>query len=263
MDEQSKTIVTLIVVLLLLVGVAVGKNAGLFGKDEGELLPVNGNMVVQSTITDSVIITPYNGITMTDAYMNGNYISSDYYDYYDYSSLSEDDIYKTTESLDGVFGAFDTFGKIMSGVMITISVALLVIYVIDYKLYIKLGMPKNTAMWAVIVPFVNLVFSFLEVGGLATIWSLIGAIITIYLQFKFLQLIGINPWLMFTVLIPFAGFIFAIYLGVKQAINLGDMFRKGTGFKVGLFFLAPIFKGILAFSEKEQPQGIVGLGRNI
>ena len=30
MDEQSKTILTLIVVLVLLVGVAVGKNAGIF-----------------------------------------------------------------------------------------------------------------------------------------------------------------------------------------------------------------------------------------
>lgn len=33
MDEQSKTILTLIVVLVLLVGVAVGRNMGFFGDD--------------------------------------------------------------------------------------------------------------------------------------------------------------------------------------------------------------------------------------
>ena len=255
MDEQSKTILTLIVVLVLLVGVAVGKNAGIFGKKDGELLPVDGNMVVQSTTTDSAITSSYNGITMTDAYVDEDYI------YSDYSSYS-DDLYNSTASGDELFEVIGTIGKIMGGVVIAISVALLVIYVIDYKIYIKLGMEKNTAMWAIIVPFVNLVLSCLEVGGLATIWSIVGAIITIYLHFKFLQLIGINPWLMFTILIPFVGFIFAIYLGIKQAMALGDMFRKGTGFKVGLFFLAPIFKGILAFSEKEQAIGVEGSGRN-
>ena len=252
MDEQSKTILTLIVVLVLLVGVAVGKNAGIFGKKEGELLPVNGNMVVQSATTDSTITSPYNGITMSDVYVDGDYTYSDY----------SDDLYNSTASGDELFEVIGTIGKIMGGVVIAISVALLVIYVIDYKIYIKLGMEKNTAMWAIIVPFVNLVLSCLEVGGLATIWTIVGAIITIYLHFKFLQLIGINPWLMFTILIPFVGFIFAIYLGIKQAMALGDMFRKGTGFKVGLFFLAPIFKGILAFSEKEQAIGVEGSGRN-
>lgn len=258
MDEQSKTIVTLIVVLLLLVGVAVGKNAGLFGKDEGELLPVNGNMVVANTSSSG--IGTYNGITMTDMTgmaVNGNYINSEYYDY---SNYSEEDINNATGD---ILKIFETGAKLMTGVMVGLSVALLIVYVIDYKVYMKLGMPKNTAMWAVIVPFGNLVFSFLEIGGLYTIWTIAGSIIILYLQFKFLQLLGINPWLMFATLIPIVGIFIGIYLAVKQVDNLGNAFRKSFGFKLGLFFLAPIFKGILAFNEKEQPQGIVGLGRNI
>ena len=214
--------------------------------------------------TDSVVTSPYDGITMTEMTINGENIDLNSFDEYAYSSYSDysytDE--NMTNATDDILSAFSIYASVMSGIMIGISFMMLIVYVINFKLYVKLGMSRNTAMWAVIVPFVSLVLSVLEIEGLMTLWSIATVIISFYLQFKFYQLIGINPWLMFTVFIPIVGFIFAIYLAIKQTINLGDMFKKGSGFKLGLFFLAPIFRGILAFNDNEQPIGVEDFGRN-
>ena len=42
---------------------------------------------------------------------------------------------------------------------------------------------------------------------------------------------------------------YAIFLAIYEAIKLGDAFKKGTGFKVGLVLLPNIFLLILAFGS--------------
>lgn len=56
-----------------------------------------------------------------------------------------------------------------------------------------------------------------------------------------------NGWKFLTLLIPF----YNIYVSIKLNFDLAKGFGKGVGFGFGLWFLNPIFLGILAFDESE------------
>ena len=77
------------------------------------------------------------------------------------------------------------------------------------------------------------------------------AIIPIYNFIVLLKIAGKPVWWFILMLIPFVNFIVAIIAALAVAKNFG----KGTGFGLGLAFLAPIFYPILAFGDaRYQPQ---------
>ena len=88
------------------------------------------------------------------------------------------------------------------------------------------------------------------------------AIIPIYNIYTFCKIIGMNFWIyvlaipfglgILSALVPALAVLTSIYglvLSILIAIKLGDAFKQSTGFKIGLFFLAPIFELILAFGS--------------
>ena len=99
-----------------------------------------------------------------------------------------------------------------------ISVGILILMlVIVWKVYAKAGKPG----WAPLVPIYNVI--------------------------AWLQIVGRPVWWLFLFLVPFVNLVIAFLL----CIDLAKSFGKGAGFGVGIFFLGPIFLGILAFSDAQ------------
>lgn len=71
------------------------------------------------------------------------------------------------------------------------------------------------------------------------------AIIPIYNTYVLLKIAGRPGWWLILFLIPFVNFIIWIIVSMDLAKSYG----KGTGFGVGLIFLAPIFIMILGFGS--------------
>jgi len=99
-----------------------------------------------------------------------------------------------------------------------IAVGILILsVVIGWKVYAKAGKPG----WASIVPIYNVIV--------------------------LLQIAGRPVWWLLLLLIPFVNLVIIFLL----CIDLAKSFAKGAGFGVGIFFLGPIFLGILAFSDAQ------------
>jgi len=71
------------------------------------------------------------------------------------------------------------------------------------------------------------------------------ALIPIYNVWVLLKIVGRPGWWLLLFLIPFVNFVIWIIV----SIDLAKSFGKGTGFALGLIFLAPIFYMILAFGD--------------
>lgn len=137
-------------------------------------------------------------------------------------------------------------GGILGGLFTVYALFLLVYYVLlviaEWKIFTKAG----EAGWKSLIPIYNL-----------------------YVLYK---IIGLSFWTWFVLPIFAAGFISGILSAVnsslktvadcityavtlivtiKSVIALGNAFGKGTGFKVGLFFLPNIFTLILGFGSAE------------
>ena len=135
------------------------------------------------------------------------------YNYYTYTTPSYTTLDSTTASaLTAGFAVYAIF-----------ALALLVLQIIGmWKIFTKAGQ----AGWKSIIPIYNLVVLY--------------------------KIIGINPWLLLVYLaafIPFIGSIAVLVLAIFQDVYLAKSFGKGTGFTVGLIFLAPIFYMILGFGK--------------
>lgn len=73
------------------------------------------------------------------------------------------------------------------------------------------------------------------------------SIIPIYNAIVLLDIAGKPWWWLLLLLIPIVNFIIVILV----YIDLAKAFGKGTGFALGLIFLAPIFLLLLAFGDAE------------
>ena len=115
------------------------------------------------------------------------------------------------------------------GLFIGAFVLIFTVYSIicHWKIYVK----ANREGWESIVPFYN-----------------------VYVFFK---IIGISLWNLCWIFLPIAG---SIVLIVKVLGAFSRSFGKGTGFAFGLFFLSPIFQGILAFDKSIKYVGPNGVG---
>ncbi len=116
----------------------------------------------------------------------------------------------------------------VGGVLAVYSIIILAIAIVQligmWKVFTKAG----EAGWKCLIPIYNIVILF--------------------------KISGISPWLVLCYLltiIPFVGWIVMLGLQIYLAINLSKAFGMGSGFAVGLFFLAPIFTCILGFGKAE------------
>lgn len=139
------------------------------------------------------------------------------YDYYNLTSPST------------AYGNISTVSTNMAPFMAALSVIYFICFVIlvlqiiaMWKIFTKAGQ----AGWKAIIPIYNLVILY--------------------------KIIGLSPWLLLVYLasfIPFVGSLAVLVLTIFQDIYLAKSFGKGTGFTVGLIFLAPIFYMILGFGK--------------
>jgi len=131
-------------------------------------------------------------------------------------------------------------GGILGGMLATVGIFALAIYILmvvaQWKIFTKAG----EAGWKALIPIYNI--------------------------YIFCRIIGINFWYFYLIPIVILSVISAafgsqsnlytilyavyfIFIDIFMAIKLGDAFKKGTGFKVGLVFLPNIFQLILAFGS--------------
>ena len=116
----------------------------------------------------------------------------------------------------------------VGGVLAVYSIIILAIAIVQligmWKVFTKAG----EAGWKCLIPIYNIVILF--------------------------KISGISPWLVLCYLltiIPFVGWIVMLGLQIYLAINLSKAFGMGSGYAVGLSFLAPIFTCILGFGKAE------------
>ncbi len=76
------------------------------------------------------------------------------------------------------------------------------------------------------------------------------SLIPIYSDYTMLQILSMEPFLCFLMLVPGANFMLHIVMQVK----LAQSFKKGTGFAIGLILLEPIFDMILGFGSAKYHQ---------
>ena len=140
---------------------------------------------------------------------------------YDYSTTM--DLTNSSDlATDAIAGVFAGMGVVAWIIYIAIAIFEIVAM---WKLFEKAGKPG----WAAIVPVYNLVVMF--------------------------QIVGMNPWLILLLIVPFVNFVATPVLMILTYVKLAKAFGKGTGYAVGLIFLNAIFMPILAFSDA-QYQGV-------
>jgi|SRR5437667_6864976 len=112
----------------------------------------------------------------------------------------------------------------------------------------------NTAAMAILIVYAAVIL--VMIAALWKVFTKAGepgwaAIVPIYNIIVMLKIAGKPAWWLVLMLIPFVNLVVAIIMVVSLAKNFG----KGTGFALGMLFLAPIFYPILAWGDaKYQPQ---------
>ena len=116
---------------------------------------------------------------------------------------------------------YSSYDTIATGVLVVYYIIFLAVLVLDviafWKIFTKAGKPG----WACIVPF--------------------------YSQYCQFDIAWGNGWYFLLGLIPCVN----IVVAVIHSIKLAKAFGRGTGFGLGMFFLAPIFFMILGFGSAE------------
>jgi len=116
----------------------------------------------------------------------------------------------------GALAVFAGFSMFMAIISIAIGIFMIIAM---WKVFEKAGKPG----YASIIPIYNIVVLF--------------------------QISGLNPALLFLMLIPFLGQLAVGILMIIGYFNLAKYFHKDAGFGVGLWLLTPIFMAILAFGD--------------
>lgn len=130
-----------------------------------------------------------------------------------YSTMYADSLAETS-MIAGILG-------FISAYMVVIIALVVLSIVATWKIYSKAGKPG----WASLVPIYNLVVKF--------------------------QIVGLNPWLLCIMLIPFVGGIAGIVFGIMVPFRLAKSYGKDIGWGFGLWLLPSIFQLILAFGKSE------------
>jgi hypothetical protein len=103
----------------------------------------------------------------------------------------------------------------------------------------------------------DVVFIALGVFEIAALWQVFTkagrpgwlAIIPIVNLVVLCNIVGLSPWWLLLILVPFVDFVFLPIYTILISWNLGKSFGQGAGFRIGLIFLGPIFIPMLAFGN--------------
>ena len=263
MDEQAKTIITLFLLLLVLAGVAVAKVTGVFDKEE---LVMEGTEYVEYSSEELMAIADEareaeklkEQQKLQEAAENGDL------DTLINSSLNNSEFQNALSSFEAIIEVFSGVAMIIG--IITSIVAILT-PIINYKLFIKLGLPADLVMWLILGPVVSLVLGFFNILIVSLIWALIEFIMMIRLFLAYIRKLAVNPIIPLAIVIGFVlawipvdiiaiigaltVIIAAIIFNIDTTNVTGKMFGKSVAYRVGMFFLTPIFNGKLAFDHNE------------
>lgn len=158
--------------------------------------------------------------------------------------LAESSNLTTTQSA----GALGLVGGFIAGMGAMLFVGLIIFYILyviaNWRIFTKAG----EAGWKSIIPIYN-VYVLCKIIGVS-FWKWVG----IFFAIGVVAAIFKNVAIVSTIL-SIVQCVLTIVYGVIIARNTGDAFGKGTGFKVGLFFLPSIFQLILGFGSA-QYQGV-------
>ena len=119
-----------------------------------------------------------------------------------------------SEMLDAIMGFFAAY-------MIVVIAFVVLMIVANWKIFTKAGQEG----WKSIIPFYNL--------------------------YTELKIVGMNPWLFLVAFIPFVGGLIFAIVNIIASVKLSKVFGHEIGFALGLIFLTPIFRLILAFGSSE------------
>ena len=128
-------------------------------------------------------------------------------------------------------------------VLITVLILLLVLFVIaEWRIMTKAG-EKG---WKSLVPFYS-VFVSHHIAGMSHVWFIL-EIAALVIEVMF-EIVKVPEALVFWFGIAAGAFTFVSEL--IHIIKLCDRFGKGTGFKIGMFFIPSLFLIILGFGKSE------------
>lgn len=130
-----------------------------------------------------------------------------------YSTMYADS-FAETSMIAGILG-------MVSSYMVVIIALVVLSVVAKWKIYSKAGKPG----WASLIPIYNTVVMF--------------------------QIVGLNPWLLCILLVPFVGWIAGVVFIIMVSFRLAKSFGKDIGWGFGLWLLSTIFNLILAFGSSE------------
>ena len=153
-----------------------------------------------------------------------------------------------TESYAAVGGLFGFLAGMLTTILIVSIIWYILVIISNWKIFTKAG-EKG---WKSIIPIYNLYILCKIVGMSFWKWFLI------FLGISVLQGIGtaVNAgWLVTCSAI--ATFVAYLWYSIRMAINTGEAFGKGSGFKVLLFFFPEISKMVLGFGKSEY-KGVPG-----
>ena len=144
--------------------------------------------------------------------------------YSSYSGYSSYPGYTSTSSAAASSAVAGTTAGIF-GLLGILFFIVFVVYVVEvigmWKVFVKAGIEG----WKSLIPIYNLVLLY--------------------------KLVGLNPLLILTALIPCVGGIVLVVITYIAYYRLALAFGKSTGFAIGLMFLTPIFMCILGFGKAE------------
>ena len=114
----------------------------------------------------------------------------------------------------------------------------------------------SSSISSMIFSFIYLGFAIVQIIAMYKIFEKAGiegwkAIIPIYNIIVLYKLVGLNPYLVLTLLIPCVGPFVLMIISYIAYYRLALAFGKDTGFAIGLMFLTPIFACILGFGKAE------------
>ncbi|MBR2587320.1 hypothetical protein IKE71_03035 [Candidatus Saccharibacteria bacterium] len=142
-------------------------------------------------------------------------------------------------------------GGVLGGMLATFGIFILAVYILFIIAWWKLFTKAGEKGWKSLIPIYN-VYVYCRIIDI-NFW-----IYAFGIPFALGLLSGIagtgatnGQPSTFALIVSFISLGYAIFFAIYEAIKLGNAFKKGTGFKVGLVLLPNIFLLILAFGSSK------------
>lgn len=141
-------------------------------------------------------------------------------------------------------------GGILGGFIASMGIFMIAIYILFIVAWWKLFVKAGEKGWKSLIPIYN-IYVYCRIIGINFWIYAFGIPVALSVITSIAaggQVNAAQPSTLVTIL-SFITLGYAIFFAIYEAIKLGDAFKKGTGFKVGLVLLPNIFLLILAFGS--------------